>query len=181
MKHLILLFVVLLSQSVASEKCLRHYGQVYCQVFSSERKGVQTFEFLLRKESLESWTKMITIKKYKNKHFLKDVLPDYMNSVRSMFALKPELFSNPQSKYKENMMILLTLLAPDKSHYEYVVNHFYNSGDGPITSIFYSHRLPFAEKIDFTEVMKKNQFWMLSLAKIDVDGVLKIDVAKGGD
>lgn len=49
-----------------------------------------------------------------------------MEAVRPLLALKPEILVPKVKKHKDEMMLLLLLLTPDKSHYENEV--MYNRG-----------------------------------------------------
>ncbi len=153
--------------AIASE-CVKFSENEYCKVWEKSDGDIKTIEFLRKDQSLESWNKMITVKHYSDKSALKQVLPSYVKSVKSMFALKPEVLAPDESVHDEEIYLRLLLLAPDKSHYEYVVNRFYRN-DSEVKSIFYSHKIPFSEKVDFTEVMESKNSWLEQLKTKQMD------------
>ncbi|NNC98421.1 MAG: hypothetical protein HKN88_10170 [Gammaproteobacteria bacterium] len=164
--YIAILFVIFANTAFASD-CISFGESEFCQVWESDKNDVKTSEYLPNGQSLEAWKNMITVRKYSNKTKLKEVLPNYVNSVKPMFALAPEILQNEDTSYPEDVYLLLTLLAPDKSRYEYVINRFYSDGND-VYSIFYSHKLPFAKEIDFTEVMENKYKWLELLRSIEI-------------
>ncbi len=79
------------SQSLLASNCIKFNDKDYCEVWTNTDSGVHTVELLAEGQSLESWSTMITVRKYQGKTTLKEVLPDYVNRVKPMFALKPDI------------------------------------------------------------------------------------------
>ena len=173
MKYTIAVLAVIFSPILVAETCLEHMSESYCKVWEKNDDGVHTVEFLKKDESLKSWSEMITVRKYEKKKHLKEVLPGYIKSVQPMFALKPDILSKDGTGNEEDILILLTLLSPNKSHYEYVVNHFYHTGSGVVWSVFYTHKLPFAKEVNFNEILENRSAWISSVAKIKAEGAFK--------
>ncbi|MCE2573907.1 hypothetical protein [Motilimonas eburnea] len=172
MKRMLTLAIVLFSQSLLASNCIKFNDKDFCEVWNNKDDGVHTVELLAEGQSLESWSTMITVRKYKGKTALKEVLPGYVNSVKPMFALKPDILQSDTSKAKEEVYFRMLLLAPDKSHYEYVINRFYRDDDESVKSIFYSHRIPFAEQVNFNEIMENRDSWLEQLQSQNIDGHL---------
>ncbi|PKI16307.1 hypothetical protein [Colwellia sp. 12G3] len=165
------IFAALLATSSClafASDCVKFTDEDYCNVWKNKDGDVKTIEFLRKDQSLESWDKMITAKLYSDKSALKQVLPGYVKSVKSMFAIKPEILSPPNSQHEEEVFILMVLLAPDKSHYEYVINRFYRDAN-TVSSVFYSHKLPFAKNVDFTDIMENKNSWLEQLQQIKIE------------
>lgn len=163
MKRLLTLSIMFFSQSLYASNCIKFGGKDYCEVWNKKDSDVLTVEFLSEEQSLASWSTMITVREYQGKSALKEVLPGYVNSVKPMFAMKPDVLQSNTSTAKEEVYFCMLLLAPDKSHYEYVVNRFYRDNDTSVKSVFYSHRIPFSEQVNFNEVMDNRADWLKQL------------------
>lgn len=172
MKRMLTLAVVFFSQSLLASNCIKFNDKDYCEVWTNTDGDVHTVELLAGGQSLESWSTMITVRKYQGKKALKEVLPGYVNSVKPLFAMKPDILQSDKSKAKEEVYFRMLLLAPDKSHYEYVINRFYRDDDESVKSIFYSHRIPFAEQVNFNEIMENRDNWLEQLQSQNIDGHL---------
>lgn len=171
MKWMLSVFIAVSTNLVFASECVSFIGDKYCKVWKNEKGDIETIEYLRKGQTLKSWDKMITVKKYSDKSALKLVLPGYVKSVNSMFAIKPEILTANDSIHDEEVYLLMLLLAPDKSHYEYVVNRFYRDKN-TVKSIFYSHKIPFKEKVNFTEVEKKKYTWLEQLRSNKIDNFI---------
>lgn len=172
MKRIFVTTLLLLSHTAFASNCINFDEKEYCEVWSNEDNGIHTVELLNKGQSLESWSTMITLRKYSGKSALKEVLPGYVNSVKPMFAMKPDILAPDNTSNKEEVYLRMLLLAPDNSHYEYVINRFYRDNDDSVKSIFYSHRIPFAQEVNFNEVMENRNNWLEQLQKQSIDGHL---------
>lgn len=157
---------------LTAEKCLEFMESKFCPVWETAANNMRHVEYLSDTESLESWTQMITVRRYGGAAELKEVLPGYIKSVRPMIALKPEFYSKGDSAHVEDLIVFLVLKAPDNSHIEVVTNHYYHDGGGTIWSVFHSYRMPFAQQVEFTEVMKRRPDWFREVSEIDAASVL---------
>ncbi len=169
MKWTLLIVSILISQSSFADNCFQFDKQDYCEAWKKVEAGVSTVELVQKDESVSAWSKMITVRKYDNKKALKEVLPSYFKSVKPLFAMKPDILAPDDVATLEEVYLRMLLLAPDKSHYEYVVNRFYRDDENSVKSIFYSHRIPFSEEVDFTEVMEKRDNWLEQLRVSSID------------
>lgn len=172
MKRIFVTTILLFSQTAFASNCIKFDDKEYCQAWSNKKDGVHTVELLNKGQSLESWSTMITLRKYSGKSALKEVLPSYVNSVKSMFAMKPDILAPDNSENSEEVYLRMLLLSPDKSHYEYVVNRFYRDDDDSVKSIFYSHQIPFAKEVNFNEIMENRNSWLEQLQKKSIDKYL---------
>lgn len=153
--------------------CVEFDKQEYCLKWSSA-DGSTTNEYLRADETIDAWTRMITFKTYAGTKELKDVLPGYMQAVRPLLALKPEFLGPKVKKHKDEMILLLLLLAPDKSHYEYVVHRVYTDKGGPVKSAIFSLRIPFSHEVSFNEVMNNRGAWIKELGRLDLPAISRI-------
>lgn len=129
---------------------------------------VTTNEYIRPGETIKTWTRMITFKEYAGTKELKDFLPNYMQAVSPLLALKPQFLHPKVKKHKDEMMLLLLLLAPDKSHYEHVVHRVYVDEGGPVQSLIFSLRIPFSSEVSFNEVMENRGKWMKELGELEL-------------
>lgn len=173
MKPVLFFSALLLSQTALANNCIEFDGKNYCEAWRSSLGDMQTVEFLSNGQSLESWSTMITVRKYPGKSALNQVIPDYIGSVRPMFALKPDVLQPDHSVHLEEVYFRMLLLAPNKSHYEYVINKFYRDDDSSVKSIFYSHRIPFSATVDYDEVTENRNNWTQQLQSQSIDEYLK--------
>ena len=171
MKWTLSILIAVSTNLVFASECVSFIGENYCKVWENKKGDIKTIEYLQKEQTLKSWDKMITVKKYSDKSALKLVLPGYVKSVNSMFAMKPEILTADNSSHDEEVYLLMLLLSPDKSHYEYVVNRFYRDNN-TVKSIFYSHKIPFKEKVDFAEVMKNKYTWLEQLRSSRIDNFI---------
>lgn len=77
-------------------------------------------------------------------------------------------------KHKYEMMLLLLLLAPDKSHYEYVMHRVCTDEEGPVKSVIFSLRIPFSNEVSFIELMDNRGTWMTDLGRLELSAISKI-------
>lgn len=164
--------ILCVSQVAFADNCIEFDQKNYCEVWRNAQTSMQTVEFLSSGESLESWSTMITVRNYPGKTVLKDVIPEYINSVKPMFALKPDLLTPDDSANLEEVYFRMLLLAPNKSHYEYVINKFYRDDDSSVKSIFYSYRIPFSPTVDYDQVTQNRNSWMQQLQALSIDKYL---------
>ncbi len=169
MKQILLVTALLISQAVMAGECITFDERDYCEIWNNKAEDMHTIELLSKGQSLESWSSMITIRNYDGKSALKEVLPGYVKGVQPMFALEPDFLVNENSSNTEEVYLRMLLLAPDKSHYEYVINRFYRGDDNSVKSIFYSHRIPFAKEINYEEIMKNRDGWLEQLQHQSVE------------
>ncbi len=153
--------------------CFEFDKQEYCLKWGSV-DGTITNEYLRAGETVDAWVRMITFKEYAGTKELKDFLPNYMQAVRPLLALKPEILGPKVKKHKDEMMLLLLLLAPDKSHYEYVVHRVYTDEEGPVKSVIFSLRIPFSNEVLFNEVMDNRGTWMEELGRLELSAISKM-------
>jgi hypothetical protein len=170
MKRMLIPIFFIFPQLAVASNCIKFDEKEYCEVWKNKDGEMQTVEFLIDGQTVNAWTTMMTVREYDGKTALKEVLPDYVNSVKPMFALKPDFLQKDNSKSKEEVFLRMLLLAPDKSHYEYVVNRFYRDDEKSVKSIFYSHRIPFAKEVNFNEIMENRDNWLEQLQLLSVDG-----------
>lgn len=166
LKITVYLVLICLPNYVLAADCIKFDKQNYCKAWSNKTQAFEKIEFLRKSETVKAWNKMITITNYPERKNLKATMPGYFNSIKTFIAIKPEIISlKPESKNPDEAYVILLLLAPDKLHYEYVVNKFYTDVNS-VKSVFYSQKIPFAKKVDFTEIMKNRKPWIEQLQKI---------------
>jgi hypothetical protein len=162
-----LLLALVAGQAHAATPCLTFDGEQYCLAWASVDGATTSNEYLRAGDTVEKWARMVTVKEYSGTKELKDFLPGYIKAVKPYLALKPEIFSAKGKTHEDEICLLLLLLAPDKSHYEYVVHRTYVDKGGPVRSVLFSLRIPFAKEVSFDDVMKSQGRWMSGLIELE--------------
>jgi hypothetical protein len=160
-------FAILVSGS-AMGQTLSLDGDEYSPVWSNTDNHLISVEFLRSGETVDDWQQMITAKEFSDVSELKEVLPGYMNRVKPYLALKPEFLHPGASVHKEDVVLVLTLLYPDKSNYEFVIARFYADDGQPVKATIFSHRIKFAPLVSFEEVHNKMSDWIAWAGKTDI-------------
>lgn len=171
-KNLVNVFAAILlfaasSPCFAAPVSIRFNGDTYFLVWAHKDGQVISNEYLRVGETVDKWNRMITVKQYTQSAALKDVLPSYLDYIQPMLALKPDFLVPNQKKHQDEVTMLLTLLAPDKSHYEYVVHHMYVDKDKPVMSVLFSLNIPYAKNVSFDVVMKSRNEWITEISGLE--------------
>ena len=174
MKKPFALLALLSSAALAGAPCLTFDAQEYCLSWASVDGATTSNEYLRSGETVDAWVRMVTVKDYAGTKELKDFIPGYMDSVRPYMAMKADVFGPNEKKHKDELLLLLLLLAPDKSHYEYVIHRVYVDEEGPVRSVIFSLRIPFAKQVSFNEVMKSRDGWMKELSGLEPQALTKL-------
>jgi hypothetical protein len=103
-------------QSVDSEK--------YVLSYIANDKAVTINEYIRNTDSLEHWTRMLTIRDYNGAKNIKDVLPSYVKQITNLKAVPIDVYVNNESQYKENAVLTTILLDPNGEYSEVVVHMF---------------------------------------------------------
>jgi len=76
------LFLILVySCNVLSKNCFTFHAEDYCKVWNNKAEDIKIIEYIRASESVNSWTKMITMKEYIHKKELNKILPTYIESI----------------------------------------------------------------------------------------------------
>lgn len=166
MKRLLALFLVAISFYSNAEPCISFSDETFCEAWSGNARGFKSFEYLRKKESTQRWTKMLAFRSYEAKSDVEKVVSGFLNSIKSMAAIKPDILSPEESDYEDETIVLVLLIAPDKSYYEYIIHRFIKDSDD-IYSGFYSYRMPYAAKPNFNEIAKNRNAWIKQILAMD--------------
>lgn len=157
---------------LTAETCLQFTGETYCPVWETTQGNMRHVEYLKAGDTVESWQEMVTVRRYGGDNEIKGVIDNYVAGVRPMISLPPEFYTKKETPHEEQFVLFLVLKAPDNSVVEVVTNSFYHEGDGVVWSVFHSYRMPYAQEIDFTDVMDQKGEWMDGVSGIDAKSLL---------
>ena len=81
-------------------------------------------EYIRSDETIDNWTRMLTVRDYNGAKDFKDVLPSYVKQI-SPYKIAPiNLFKTENEKYKENVLLVAVLSNPKTKLTEIVVHLF---------------------------------------------------------
>ena len=168
MKIVVGTLLLLLSMAASAAKpCMNFDGDSFCLAWASVNGATISNEYVREQESVEGWTRMITTKEYVGTKTIKDFLPGYMSSVKPYMAVKPTLLELNNTKHKEEVILVLILTAPDKSHHEYVIHRVFVNEGGPVHSVIFSFKLPWGEDAPLSDAKKYTDKWIKNLGELE--------------
>jgi len=167
MKTIIALLILFISPLVYASEAIEFDGEKYNVAWSKKVSGKKITEYLKKGETIKNWSSMITVNQYVNARKVKEVIVPYLNSVKPMLALKPDILRDTRGP-DSNILIVLVLLAPDRSHYEFIVHRFVDGKGFSVASTFFSYYLPFEKNLDFTFVMKMKNRWITEISNLKI-------------
>ena len=167
--HFLLLVCLLLSPTLAAAGTpIVGFDQDFYSLAAVNVNGsVTSNQYVRAHETIDHWQRMLTFKEYAGTQNIKDVLSAYMESVKPLLAQKAKVFEKEDSQHAEEIIAILILSAPDKSHYEYVIHRLVADAKHPVRSMIFSQRMPHLEPIDSTEIDKKQNQWMMGLENVN--------------
>jgi len=179
MKKIITLLSILITKTALAATPLVFDGDTYHQVREDVNDTLQTTEYLRTGESIDKWTKMLTVRQYPEASKIKQVFGIYLKSVIPMLALKPDIYGK-KSSHKKDVIAVMLLLSPDKSYYEYIIHRFISDDSYSVTSFFFSYKIPFKEELDASFIIENKNKWMIAISNLDVPR-LKMNALENDD
>ncbi len=168
MHPLLLAWLFLFSTAAAAGTPIVGFDQdSYALAWANVKDNVISNEYVRAGETVDHWERMLTFKEYTGAQHIKDVLPGYMASVKPLLAQKAKVFEKEDSRHTEEITVVLALLAPDKSHYEYVVHRLVADAKRPVRSMIFSLRIPYSESLDLSQIEKNKNKWMTGLEEVN--------------
>lgn len=133
----------------------------------SDKSGTMK-EYTRKGEGIKTWTRMITTHNYQGIKVIGEPISAYMTNVKPYLALKPEILKSNNSEMKEDLVLILVLLAPEKTHYEYVIARYIQNQELEIKSVIYSQKIPFKDNVDFSSIIKKQNSLIGQISKLKI-------------
>jgi hypothetical protein len=162
-----IIFVLISMAAVAEPDQVRFDGILYNLVFTDKSDGTTTTEYVREGESLGEWSTLFAVREFQNQSSLKKPIQAVIDSTRQYMALPPEgLPSGGVSTHRE-MILVLWLVAPDQTYYEYDLYRFIYTG-GKVISYQYAQRLPFSKNLDVSREMRVQPQRIDELANMNV-------------
>ena len=144
----------------------------------SRNKLVATTEFLRQGETYDSWTRMLTFIRYDNAKKAADVVNPYMDLVRPMLVTKPVVYSQPNTGFKEDILIKMSLLSPDNTYSEFILHRIVSNKVKPVRSIIFSLRMPVGQNVDYDRLLSNKGIWMEELGEMNLFEIEKLTINK---
>jgi hypothetical protein len=133
-----------------------------------------TNEYLIKGTTLEKWDTLLAVRLFKGKEIeIKEVLSQYMEQIKPLLAVKPDILKKEGTPVSEDVTLVLFLLSPDKTYYEYNLHRFVRDPSG-VKSYQFAQRLPFKEKLDVSKVMTNQAKRIEQLGKLNVSVLEKM-------
>ena len=100
-----------------------------------------TDEYVPEGQSLTNWTTLMAVRRFGSASELKEVLPVYMRTIQPVLAGKPYFLKRNGVDPSQEVMLVLLLVAPDKTYHEYNLHRFFRTPDG-VTAYQFAQRIP---------------------------------------
>ena len=128
-------------------------GHEYRLAYADVKGQTVTNEYLIDGESLSAWKTLIGVRHFRESKEVKDVLPPYLKQMQPHFAIKAEVVQKKDSSFPMDVALIMWLIAPDKSYYEYNLHRFVQTPNG-VMAYQFAERLPFSARLDVSATMK---------------------------
>ncbi len=168
MKIVFSIILVLISAVAVAEPDQVQFDDIsYNLVFTDKTGGTITNEYVREGESLEEWSTLFAVREFQNQSSVKNPIQAVIDSTRQYMALPPKGLPSGDASTDKEMILVLWLVAPDQSYYEYDLYRFIYTGD-KVISYQYAQRLPFSKNLDVSAEIKVQPRRIDELANMNV-------------
>ena len=131
---------------IAQDRVVHFLGEEYIAKppMSSEKSSAQ--EFIRANETLDSWTRLLTIQCHPSSSRVADVVKPYLASRKDLFLTKPIFLKSPNDGMK-GLVIVTTLGNKDAPTFEFVAARFLELSQGGVAAIVFSQKIPAAKEV----------------------------------
>ena len=165
--RLFIIALCLLPNAAPAAPCIRFSGNRFCLAWVGGNKRVTLNEYVQPGETVRHWTKMITVRQYSKPLTFKEIAIPYIKARSSLFALKPQIFENSKSGHKRDVIVIMWLLAPDRSHYENIFARFVIDKNRPAKMIVFSVWVPYSARSNVSYEVQHADSWLAALGDFD--------------
>ncbi len=179
MKNLLIALFLVLAAACATTKTPQHFKNAegkpviifadkeYQLAFVDTTSNTSTNEYVPVGQTVKQWNTLIAVRLFKGVQHMDRVIPAYLESIKPLLAVKPEIFERSGTDGTSDITLVLFLLAPDKTYFEYNLHRFVKTAEG-IKAYQYARKLPFQKQLDVSGILKEQPQLMDMLGACDI-------------
>lgn len=143
-------------------------AEKYTFVFAAEDGEVRINEYLRVGETVENWSRMLTVRYYKNAKKLKDAVNPYLDQIKPYRVVPVDAFQIKDSTNKADLVFATMLMDPKGDYTEVVVHRFIVNDKDEIRSAVMSERVKGMDRDALKAAWGRRGAYMAALKSVDM-------------